>query len=196
MPSKVDRRIVRTRQLLRGALLTLIRERGFDALTVQDIADRATLNRATFYLHYADKYDLLTQIVRETLDEVAALRPPLNPQNPDQADPERLQQFFIGLFTHVMANAEFYRVMISPGGVAGVTSEIHDSMFRVGMRWLNRAGVKSWRIPPDVIISALSGAYIGMVRWAVNQPTLPSPELMAMRFMNLVVPGIETAIGE
>jgi AcrR family transcriptional regulator len=45
---KLDPRVVRTRQLLRDALVSLIAEKGFDALTVQDIADRATLNRATF----------------------------------------------------------------------------------------------------------------------------------------------------
>jgi AcrR family transcriptional regulator len=194
MPAKIDRRIVRTRQLLRSALLSLIRERGFDVLTVQDIADRATLNRATFYLHYADKLDLLTQVIRDTMDEVSSLRPPLNPLHPEQLDPERLRQFFISLFTHVVNNSEFYRVMFGAGGISGVSHEIYETTFRIGIRWLYRAGVKSWHIPPDVIVSTLSGAYLGMVRWAVNQPTPPSPELMATRFIQLILPGILAAI--
>lgn len=187
---KIDRRIIRTRHLLRSALLALIRERGFDLITVQDITERAGLNRATFYLHYADKHDLLSQTVRETLDEMSALRPPLNPERPGDFDAERLRLFFVSLFEHVMTNAEFYRVMFSAGSVAGFSNEIHESLFKVGMRWLTRSGIKTWKIPPDVLMTAVCGAYLGMARWMVNQSTPPSAELTAARFMDLILPGI------
>lgn len=194
MSTRIDRRVVRTRQLLRAALLALIRERGFDVLTEQEIADRATLNRATFYLHYVDKYDLLRQVITETLDELATMRPPSSAQHPDVA--ERLRQFFVSLFSHVVNNAEFYRVTVGAAGIAVAANEIYENTFRVGIRWLNRAGIKSWRVPPDVMISVLCGAYMGMVRWAVHQPTMPSPEVMANRFMELVLPGILSAVSE
>jgi hypothetical protein len=54
-----DRRVQRTRQLLRTALVPLIEENGFEALTVQDIIDRANVGRATFYAHFDKKEDLL-----------------------------------------------------------------------------------------------------------------------------------------
>src|SRR6266542_5467464 len=54
-----DRRVQRTRQLLQGALMSLIQEKGYEALTVQDILDRANAGRATFYAHFDDKEDLL-----------------------------------------------------------------------------------------------------------------------------------------
>ncbi len=54
-----DPRVRRTRQLLQGALWTLLKSKGFDEVSVQDIADTATVNRATFYDHYTDKYGLL-----------------------------------------------------------------------------------------------------------------------------------------
>ena len=60
MPARTDdRRIQRTQQLLRGALLSLIQEKGFEALSVQDIIDRANVGRATFYAHFDNKEDLL-----------------------------------------------------------------------------------------------------------------------------------------
>src|SRR3954452_8603828 len=58
---KEDRRIQRTRQLLLQALFSLIQEKGFDAVTVQDIIDRANVGRSTFYVHFVDKEDLLVQ---------------------------------------------------------------------------------------------------------------------------------------
>jgi AcrR family transcriptional regulator len=54
-----DPRIRRTRQLLQGALKTLMQTKGFDEISVQDVTDAATVNRATFYDHYTDKYSLL-----------------------------------------------------------------------------------------------------------------------------------------
>jgi AcrR family transcriptional regulator len=54
-----DRRRVRTRQMLRNALLELIDEKGYESVTVQEITDRADLGRATFYLHFKDKDELL-----------------------------------------------------------------------------------------------------------------------------------------
>ena len=54
-----DPRVKRTRQLLQNAFMELIHEKSFEAITVQDIAERSTLNRATFYAHFEDKYALL-----------------------------------------------------------------------------------------------------------------------------------------
>ena len=56
---KVDRRIQRTRRLLQDALITLILEKGYDKITVQDIIDEANVGRSTFYAHYLDKDDLM-----------------------------------------------------------------------------------------------------------------------------------------
>jgi AcrR family transcriptional regulator len=56
---KIDRRVQRTRDLLRRALMQLIDEKGYDTLTIQDITERANLGRTTFYLHYESKDDLL-----------------------------------------------------------------------------------------------------------------------------------------
>jgi AcrR family transcriptional regulator len=58
-----DPRIRRTRQLLQGALQTLMQARSFDEISVQDITDTATVNRATFYDHYTDKFALLDAMV-------------------------------------------------------------------------------------------------------------------------------------
>src|SRR5690348_1078975 len=67
---QTDLRIRRTHKLLQEAMIALIAERGFDAITVGDIADRAMVNRATFYRHYEDKYDLVAKIFEETANEL------------------------------------------------------------------------------------------------------------------------------
>lgn len=63
--NEADPRVKRTRKLLQEALLALLAEKNFDAITVQDIAERSTINRATFYSHFEDKYALFACFLRE-----------------------------------------------------------------------------------------------------------------------------------
>lgn len=69
LPTKVDPRIKRTRKLLQQAFQELMTDRGFQDISVQDIADRAGINRATFYAHFEDKYDLLRASVSDALEQ-------------------------------------------------------------------------------------------------------------------------------
>ena len=62
---KLDPRVKRTRQLLEQAFMEAIDEKGFQSLSVQDITDRAGVNRATFYAHFEDKYALLDYSIRQ-----------------------------------------------------------------------------------------------------------------------------------
>jgi AcrR family transcriptional regulator len=62
---KIDPRVVRTRALLIDAFLSLQAEKRFDDITIQDITMRATVNRATFYAHFPDKYAMLDDVIRE-----------------------------------------------------------------------------------------------------------------------------------
>jgi AcrR family transcriptional regulator len=62
---KIDPRVKRTRRLLLDAFVSLLAEKSFEAITVQDITTRATVNRATFYAHFVDKYTLVDELIHE-----------------------------------------------------------------------------------------------------------------------------------
>lgn len=63
--TRIDPRIRRTRKLIIDAFMGLMAEKDFEDITVQDIAVRATVNRATFYDHFVDKYALVDELTRE-----------------------------------------------------------------------------------------------------------------------------------
>jgi AcrR family transcriptional regulator len=63
--TRIDPRVTRTRKLLLDAFVSVMGEKGFDEITVQDITARATVNRATFYAHFVDKYALVGEMIRE-----------------------------------------------------------------------------------------------------------------------------------
>ena len=77
MDSTLDRRVVRTRKLLQDALFELILRNGYESIRVQDITDEANLGRATFYVHYKDKEDLLLASIESCRQEL--LEPELVP---------------------------------------------------------------------------------------------------------------------
>lgn len=68
-----DRRVRRTQRLLKESLLSLMKERPFSEITVSDIAERADVNRATFYLHYSNPPQLLESIGDDLLDKMQTL---------------------------------------------------------------------------------------------------------------------------
>src|SRR5262245_17675920 len=72
--ARVDPRITRTRKLLVDAFMALMTEKDFEDITVQDIAARATVNRATFYAHFVDKYALVDELTREGFTQMLQQR--------------------------------------------------------------------------------------------------------------------------
>lgn len=74
--NEADPRVKRTRKLLQQAFVELLTEKGFRTLSVQDIAERATVNRATFYAHFEDKYDLMESYIREGFQQMLASKLP------------------------------------------------------------------------------------------------------------------------
>lgn len=64
-PVRIDPRVTRTRKLIRDALVSLLAEKNFESISVQDIAARATVNRATFYAHFTDKFALLDAMLKD-----------------------------------------------------------------------------------------------------------------------------------
>ena len=68
----LDPRVRRTRKMLRDALAQLLKEKEFDKISIGDIAEASTLNRATFYGHYPDKFALLESLVATQFEELIA----------------------------------------------------------------------------------------------------------------------------
>ncbi|NJR12632.1 TetR/AcrR family transcriptional regulator [bacterium] len=110
---KPDRRIQRTRQLLRDALLSLIADKGYHEITVQDVTDRANVARTTFYLHYKDIDDLLFSSMAEMYADLFAR---WMARTPTLLKTEGTAYSEVDDFVHVAAYAPFYRVMLSENG--------------------------------------------------------------------------------
>ncbi len=73
VPRREDRRVRMTRRLIKDSFLTLMRQKNIAKITVKDICAGADINRATFYAHYADVYDLLHKMEDELAENICAI---------------------------------------------------------------------------------------------------------------------------
>ena len=193
---KLDPRVVRTRQQLRAALVSLIEEEGVDALTVQDITDRAELNRATFYLHYRDKQDLLERSLRDAIDELTAdlgASPDAQSQLAIDESPRPIK----AAFEHVAQHAQFYRVMLSAEGVASFIAGVRDYMAEITLRWLKalQPNPRQSRVPLEIVANSLSWSLLGVLIWWLEHDMPHPPEYMAVQFQLLMTLDLRQVLG-
>jgi AcrR family transcriptional regulator len=159
-----DLRVRRTRKLLHQALIDLSLEKGFAAVTVQDLAERAMVNRSTFYRHFVDKYDLLRSYLHDLyqlVDSEAGERDaPTLPGEPPAG--------LVSLLRHMQANAAFYRVLLGPNGDAAFCAQSFRGYLEKGFRSLMPNGATP--IHPDAPPVGLSVSYLlhagmGAILW-------------------------------
>ncbi len=193
---KVDPRVVRSRQQLRTALVSLIEEKGFDALTVQDITDRAELNRATFYLHYRDKQDLLEKSLRDAIDELMA---DLGASTDEQGQLviDESPRPIKAVFEHVAQHAQFYRVMLSAEGVPAFSAGVREYMATITLRWLSalQPHARQSRVPLEIVASSLSWSLLGVLIWWLEHDMPHPPNYMAEQFRLLMTLDLRQVLG-
>jgi AcrR family transcriptional regulator len=192
---KLDPRVVRTRQLLRDALVSLIAEKGFDAITVQDIADRATLNRATFYLHYQDKHDLLIKSLHDAIDELMADIGPTEEKAPLMVDGP--QRPIVQVFQHVARHARFFQVMMGAEGVPSFIAGVRDYMAEITLNWLNvlQPDPEKSIVPLEIVANSLSWSLLGVLIWWLEHDMPHPPEYMAEQFRVLITSDLSEVLG-
>ncbi len=199
---RTDPRIQRTENLLQDALVELTAERGFDAITVGDIAERAGVNRATFYRHYQDKYDLVERIFQEVIHGLAGdLGPPGNILS--RTDPENPPERWIRFFEHFAGHAQLYRALLGRHGSSWFVAKLRDHVvdlieererLRDQIPNLRRSPPRT-RIPRKVAITWTSTLLISNIAWWLESGRQYSPRDMASWFLEIAINGYVNTLG-
>jgi AcrR family transcriptional regulator len=184
MPRKDDRRIQRTRKLLRESMLQLILERGYDDISIQDVTDKANLGRATFYLHYREKDDLLADVMQLQFEEFVSVAPPVISPKTKTVDPKRIQQ----LFDFAESRYDLFRIMmIGKGSMVAsryLQQAIRDGYKRDIDRMQEQYGIVP-NISRDFIENYYAGALISIIFWWLDNDTPFTSAEMAEMYMKV-----------
>lgn len=179
MIDKNDRRSQRTRQALGDAFVELLMERGYDAISIKDVIERANVGRSTFYSHYADKDELFVG----QLDRLMELLGQHIPQEHTEGNP-----FFpsLGLFQHIKERQKLYRILAWGSGVDVLTQHLQKSMTEKIEQRLLRPG-QVYEIPTPIIANFLAGSFLSLVKWWLDNKLAYSPEQMDEMFQKLAL---------
>jgi Transcriptional regulator len=197
---QTDRRIRRTKRMLRDALSLLISKKGFDAITISDLTDTADINRATFYLHYHDKKDLLKKSEDDLLSDIETIsRKSLKTIHSDDLKScvreNKPVPFFVELLTYIKANSDFIKVILGPKGDLSFHFRLKKIMEKHLMLKLKEEEAGKSSIPSEYIVSYVISADLGIVQYWLERGMKESPETIALFINQMTYQGPTYAAG-
>lgn len=177
-------RVRRTQKLLREALVDLIEERGFEALTVGEITDRAMISRATFYRNYQDKYDLVEQIFSEAMGTMfTAISEPGTEHPP---------AIWVKFFEHIAEYERLYRALLGRKGSSWFVLKMRSSMSELLKEYeklpfhQSAIGSKNSPIKDDFLNDLVSTLLVETIVWWLEKGKPYSPQVITTRCVSLV----------
>ena len=175
-------RVRRTQKLLREALIELIEERSFDALTIGELTERAMVSRAAFYRNYQDKYDLVEQIFEEAM---SALLNAVGAMCPEQHPPE----VWVTFFEHIAQYERLYRALLGSKGSSWFVRKMRASLADLvkahghGHRLakLTTAEQPALTFPNELVPHLVSTMLVEAITWWLEQGRSSTPREIATR---------------
>ena len=205
---RIDRRIQRTRQALQSALLELTKEKEYDDISVEEITERANVGRATFYLHYTDKEDLLLQYFGEMADDMVQLISqlpfsewlPASKELKGHTNEDEPLLPLVMVFQHMYEYADFYRVLLESENSSRIVERIRrissDNIVKFAQTKLQNDPIPVlYEVPIEFLASFFSGALLSIVVWWLEEDMKHSPEDVARMFRRLFFRGAREALG-
>jgi AcrR family transcriptional regulator len=187
-----DRRIRRTQKLLQEALVSLIREKDYDSISIKEILDRANVGRSTFYTHFRDKDELFIRGIHEMLRSV---QPPALPSSPKRH--ERILWFSLPIFQYHDHHRREPGVRIGSRGRAILHEHLQKALAELIADDARREFSLSRRaecgLAPDMLVQYVTSTFVLVLnRWLEKKSPL-SPERINEVFLALVLPTLNAA---
>lgn len=181
----IDRRVQRTQQILKQAFIEVVREKGFDALNIQDITDRANVNRGTFYAHFADKYALGEAVLCEEMKQlVADAFPPVA-----QWDRSTWQRFIRTVLEYFDGRYDQYRL---PSNIIPLFERAtHEGLSSFLLEWLKMNKSIRPQLPLETIAHIMSLTILGAAVQRYQMSTPISSDKLAHAVLLVIMEGVE-----
>jgi AcrR family transcriptional regulator len=168
--SKVDRRILKTQEALKNAVLELMSKKNFDDITIQDLSDRANVSRGTIYLHYMDKYDLLDKLIETHINELR--------ERCEAADEMDFISGSLIWTEYFESNYSFFSMMLASKGAPFFRKRFLNFLLEEFRDEVDITKGKNQGLNKDVIVRFVASAYVGVVEWwFTNEKPIPHQDL-------------------
>lgn len=180
----VDRRIIKSKQALKKAMISLMQEKKFKEISIKDIVKCADLNRGTFYKHYQYKEDLLDDIMNDVIDDlIASFREPYKGKKTFEM--EKLTIASIKIFEHVEKNRDFYTLMVRSNVLSGFQVRICNVIENLALHDLQAQPLDS-KINRELQASYHSYAILGLIIEWINDGFTYSSTYLAEQLLEIL----------
>ncbi len=185
MNEKTDLRIIKTKKILFDTLLKLMKQKNFDKIKISDICDEALINRSTFYAHYADKYELLDNLVE---DLKLSLLKDLEENQNIISSKEYIMKLLSILIDHIDEKKEIYSAIILNNRNGFLIDFLVDIIERESSERLkNNDDIIKSQLPLDIIVKFYSGGLINIcLSWLTQKDKYTKEELL--KYINKLIP--------
>jgi AcrR family transcriptional regulator len=168
---KVDRRIAKSQEAIKKAVIELMSENSFDDITIQDISDRANVSRGTIYLHYVDKYDLLDKLIGEHINEMRELCEATSEMDFKEAN--------LPWFEYLESHYLFFSTMLASKGSPSFRRKFLEFLIEEFKDEADITEGKNQKLNEDVILQFIVTSYVGIVEWWITNEMPYPPQVMA-----------------
>lgn len=175
---KEDRRIQKTKAAITNAFFTLLKEKDFTRITINDIAEKANVNRGTIYTHYQNKYDLLGACIEEKLQLLKEVCLPIRMD----ASASELFVSLESVYKFFNDNFLFFSLMLQNGGSNNFQARFKESLIEE-MRRLTPA--KGSPYDHEFFTQFRASALVGVVEWWIRENKPLSVDEMAENTVTL-----------
>jgi len=205
----LDRRVQKTRKLLQEALIELVAQQGYEAVTIREILDKANVGRSTFYAHFHDKDQLLHSIL-ESLQELFEEHNQRLLKAP--AHMESAGSLTFSLFQFVGQHHRFFKAMLEKRGYGIFTKPIYDYVFAHVRAMLTkpipaeafvqlhgpfetlRLGAKARSLEVEIAAHYFVSAFMGILVWWVERDMPCTAEEIDRVLKELALPGFRRVV--
>jgi AcrR family transcriptional regulator len=189
MASGKDRRVQRTQQLIRSAFRSLLEEKGFEALTVQQIIDRANVGRATFYAHFENKDELFASGFEELRSSLKARQRAA--LSSGEAVEERVFAFSHAMFAHANEYRGVFRAMTGKQSGAVVQRLLHKLLVDLVRDDVKATTpVETRAVMVDAVARFVAGGLFGLLIWWLDGRSRLSVAEIDVVFRKLATPAL------
>lgn len=202
---RLDRRIQRTRLALRTALLELLKQKNYDDIALEEITERANVARATFYLHYKDKEDLLleefSQMANEIVQSLSEI--PFSEWFPANAAAKTQKSVsprpLLMVFQHIKDHADLYYILLKSSKASRNFERIRKISTEAIVTFVQNKLASDpipilFKVPVEFFAAYFSGALLSAVDWWLEEGMHYSPEEMTVMFRSLFFHGVQETI--
>lgn len=171
-PKKIDRRVRYTKMVIKASFVKLLKQKPLSKITIKELCELADINRATFYAHYTDQYDLLSRIENDLVEGINQYLNSYNFKGELLESVEMLEK----IFEYIKVNSELINLLLTSNGDIKFQEEIINI---IGQQHFSNMNIINSKDTAEYVFYFSVNGCMGIIKKWLKDDMIKSPKEMA-----------------